>query len=158
MTSRTPGHGTDQTQAGVGANPAAPPGGRARHARWMFLLAACFLGVTLGTDGAPGWAADAVPAPPFDFETASRNVPKPRELWPIVRQHCVPLEFRVQTDDVVVSDTDPGTRLRRVTAHFWSQELAGRKWGHPCTILLPADPARNEAPDRRGKVVIISSP
>jgi len=30
------------------------------------------------------------PGKPLDFEAASRSVPKPRELWPIVKQHCVP--------------------------------------------------------------------
>ena len=49
-------------------------------------------------------------------------------------------------------------KLRKVTAHFWSQELAGKKWGHPCTIFLPADNTPNQAPARKGKVVIIGSP
>ena len=108
-----------------------------------------------------GLAASAAEAPavqPFNFEEASRNVPKPRELWPVVRQHCVPLEFKVLTDEVVSSDTDPGKRLRKVTAHFWSQELADKKWGHPCTILLPADNGLNQTSARKGKVVIIGCP
>lgn len=102
--------------------------------------------------------AETPSAQPFNFEEASRNVPKPRELWPIVRQHCVPLEFKVLTDEVVASDTEPARKLRKVTAHFWSQELAGKKWGHPCTILLPADNSSNQTPARKGKVVIIGSP
>jgi hypothetical protein len=113
----------------------------------------CLVG--LRVDGIGG--RDAV-RQPFNFEEASRNVPKPRELWPIVRQHCVPLEFKVLTDEVVTSDTDPRKQLRRVTAHFWSQELAGKKWGHPCTILLPADNSLNQTPARNAKVVIIGSP
>ncbi len=94
---------------------------------------------------------------PFNFEEAARHVPKPRELWPIVRQHCVPLNLTIQSDEFVTSDTDPAKRLRKVTAHFWSQELAGKKWGHPCTILLPSDSAPNQTPARKGKVVIIGS-
>lgn len=121
-------------------------------------FAAWFVGGALCAGAVPGWTAEEAAAPPFDFGTASRDVPKPRELWPIVRQHCVPLEFRILADEVVVSDTDPGSKLRQVTAHFWSQELAGKRWGHPCTIFLPADPARNQTPARRGKVVIIGSP
>jgi hypothetical protein len=105
-----------------------------------------------------GWAAESPPAQPFNFEEASRNVPKPRALWPVVRQHCVPLEFKVLVDEVVTSDTDPAKRLRKVTAHFWSQELAGKKWGHPCAILLPADNSLNQTPARKGKVVIVGSP
>ena len=49
-------------------------------------------------------------------------------------------------------------KLRKVTAHFYSQRLAGRKWGHPCVIYTPADSRPNLAPGRKGKVVIIGSP
>ncbi|MCX6930710.1 MAG: PhoPQ-activated protein PqaA family protein [Verrucomicrobia bacterium] len=116
------------------------------------------LGSVLWGCGLTASAAEPPLAQPFNFEEASRNVPKPRELWPIVRQHCVPLEFKVLTDEVVASDTDPARKLRKVTAHFWSQELAGKKWGHPCTILLPADNSLNQTAARKGKVVIIGSP
>lgn len=118
-----------------------------------FLLGLAFWAQTLLVP-----AAEVPPTAPFNFEEASRQVPKPRELWPIVRQHCVPLEWKVLTDEVVTSDTDPAKKLRRVTAHFWSQELAGSKWGHPCTLLLPADHSLNQTPARKGKVVIIGSP
>jgi len=94
----------------------------------------------------------------FDFEVASRDVPKPRAIWPIVKQHLVPLEFNVLSDEIVTSDTDPTKRLRKVTAHFWSQQLAGKKWGHPCVIFLPEDNARNLTPERKGKAVIVGSP
>lgn len=94
----------------------------------------------------------------FDFDLHAQDVPTPRDIWPIVKQHRVPLEFTVQSDEVVVSDTDPTKRLRKVTAHFWSQKLDGKKWGHPCVIFLPEDNARNQTPDRRGKVVIIGTP
>lgn len=107
-------------------------------------------------------ALSAVPAAhaqePFDFEAATRDVPRPKALWPVVREHCVPLELRMVSDDVVVSDTDPRERLRRIRAHFDSQELEGKTWGHDCVVFTPADAARNETPDRRGKVVIIGSP
>jgi hypothetical protein len=98
------------------------------------------------------------PAAPFDFEQASRNVPKPREIWPIVQQHTVPLDFEICSDEIVPSDTDPSKNLRKVTAHFWSQELAGKKWGHPCVIFAPVDNQQNLTPQRKGKVVIIGSP
>ena len=73
-------------------------------------------------------------------------------------KHAVALDFTVQSDEIVTSDTDPSLKLRKVTAHFYSQELDGKKWGHPCVILLPADPNRNRTPEREGKVVIIGSP
>ena len=49
-----------------------------------------------GSDGPPG-GADA----PFDFEMASKNIPKPREIWPIVKQHLVPLEFKIRSDEII---------------------------------------------------------
>jgi len=110
----------------------------------------------------PPWdglaAQDEPPAAAFNFEEVSRGVPKPREIWPLVEKHVVPLGFRVLSDETVVSDTDPSKRLRKVTAHFYSQELAGKKWGHPCVIFLPADDAINVTPEREGKVVIVGSP
>jgi hypothetical protein len=126
--------------------------------RGWFGRAGLLLGAALCGHTVLASAAEAPTAQPFNFEGASRNVPKPRELWPVVRQHCIPIEFKVLTDEVVTSDTDPTKKLRKVTAHFWSQELAGKKWGHPCTILLPADNAANQTPVRKGKVVIIGSP
>jgi hypothetical protein len=113
-----------------------------------------------GAFGATGLAAapDSATTPTFHFEEASRHVLKPREIWPVVRKHCVPLEFKVLSDEVVQSDTDPSKRLRKVTAHFWSQELGGKKWGHPCVIFTPADNSVNFRPARQGKVVIAACP
>jgi hypothetical protein len=103
-------------------------------------------------------AATESPAQPFDFAAATRHVPKPREIWALVQRHVVPLEFRILADEVVPSDTNPAVRLRKVTAHFFSQELAGKKWGHPCVLFMPEDEQRNRSPERQGKVVIIGSP
>lgn len=119
----------------------------------VLVFASCADGQSQPSDGA---AADA--NVPLDFEMASKDVPKPREIWPIVRQHMVPLEFKIHSDEIVTSDSDPSKRMRKVTAHFWSQELAGKKWGHPCVIFLPEDNSRNLTPERKGKVVIVGSP
>jgi len=102
--------------------------------------------------------ADEPPGAPFDFEKTSKDVPKPREIWPIVKQHMVAPQFEVLSDEIATSDSDPSTRLRKVTAHFWSMELAGKKWGHRCVIWLPEDAARNATHNRKGKVVLIGSP
>lgn len=102
--------------------------------------------------------ADVPAEDAFDFEAASKDVPKPRAIWPIVKQHMTPAEFTIRSDEVVVSDSDPTKRLRKVTAHFWSQQLAGKKWGHQCVIFLPEDNSQNLTPERDGKVVIIGSP
>jgi hypothetical protein len=71
--------------------------------------------------------ADEGDGAPIAFAEASREVPKPRAIWTLVKQHMVPPEFTIRSDEVVVSDTDPAQRLRKVTGHFWSQELAGKK-------------------------------
>jgi hypothetical protein len=92
---------------------------------------------------------------PFNFEEASRHVPKPREIWPLVAKHTIPLDFKILSDEVVPSDTDPQVRLRKVTAHFYSQELAGKKWGHPCVILMPEDNRRNLSPARKGIKAVV---
>jgi hypothetical protein len=103
-------------------------------------------------------AQEASVAKRFNFEEASRDVPKPREIWPLVSKHTVPLEFTILSDEVLPSDTAPSKKLRKVTAHFYSQELAGKKWGHPCVILMPEDNRRNLTPQRKGKVVVVGCP
>ena len=123
------------------------------------------LTLVIGTAGA-GWlpvlqgaeGQETQASEPFNFEEASRNVPKPRDVWPLVKQHTVPLEFKIRSDEIVTSDTDPSKKLRKVAAHFYSQELAGKKWGHPCVIFMPMDNRRNLTPERKGKVVIVGSP
>ncbi len=104
------------------------------------------------------YAQQANSLEPFDFEKESRNVPMPRELWPIVMKHAIPTEFTIKSDEIVTSDTDPSKKLRKVTANFYSLNLEEKRWGHRCVIFLPADPRRNVAPDRKGKVTIIGCP
>lgn len=97
-------------------------------------------------------------AKPFDFEEASRDVPKPREIWPLVAKDVIEPQFEIIKDEIVTSDSDPSKKLRQVTAHFFSQELAGKKWGHNCVIFMPADEKINADEKRKGKVVIVGSP
>jgi len=99
----------------------------------------------------PASGQDTNASQPFDFEAASRNVPKPRDVWPLVRKHLVPLEWKVLANEIVVSDTDPAKQLRKITAHFWSQELAGKKWGHPCVLFLARGPRSEYDRHAKGK-------
>ncbi len=88
------------------------------------------------------WGQTVEPADtqaPFNFEEASRNVPKPREIYSYVKRDMVPMDLKIISDEIVPSDTDPSKQLRKITAHFNSLELEGRLWGHPCVILMPAD-------------------
>ena len=129
------------------------------HHRFIFfpLVWGAAIGVSICL-AAGACAQEASVPKPFNFEEASRGVPKPREIWPSVAKHRVPLEFTVLSDEVLPSDTDPSKKLRKVKAHFYSQELAGKKWGHPCVILMPEDNRRNLTPPRKGKVVIVGCP
>ncbi|WP_425399139.1 hypothetical protein [Aeoliella sp.] len=117
--------------------------------RSALLIPVCLASMALAEDSQQG---------AFDFETASKDVPKPREIWPIVKQQMISPEFEVLSDEIVVSDSDPTKRLRKVTAHFWSIELAGKKWGHQCVIWLPENSSINDTDERRGKVVLVGSP
>ena len=95
---------------------------------------------------------------PFNFEEASRNVPKPREVYPYVKRDMIPMDLKIISDEIVTSDTDPAKKLRKITARFNSLKLEDRVWGHPCVILMPADDSINRSPERKGKVVIVGSP
>ena len=95
----------------------------------------------------------------FDFEEAAKTIPKPRELWPVLRECMLPPDFTVTSDQVVASDTDPSKKLRRVEAKFASIDVLGKKWTHHCVIFVPDDyEARlKQEPARKGKVVIMGS-
>jgi hypothetical protein len=79
----------------------------------------------------------------------------PRHIWQRLEKSLPPLEIKIEKDEIVASDTDPRQRLRRVEVKFYSQETAGKKWGHPCVVFIPTDPKLLNASDRRGKVVIV---
>jgi len=79
----------------------------------------------------------------------------PAQLWARVQKTLCPLDMTIQKDEIVTSDTNPAIQLRRVEVKFYSQEIEGRKWGHPCVVYMPADPKVYQSPERRGKVVIV---
>ena len=83
------------------------------------------------------------------------EIPKPRDLWLQFKKNQPPLEFTIGKNEIIISDTYPKLQLRRIEVKFYSQEIDGKKWGHPCVIFLPADPKINSTPDRLGKVVIV---
>jgi len=68
----------------------------------------------------------------------------------------LPVEFAVQKDEMVTSDTDPTQKLRRPRGEIsTAREIDGRKWGHPSVIYLPVNRRVSKPTDRRGKVVIV---
>ncbi len=82
-------------------------------------------------------------------------LPTPRELYE--RVPLLPLEYTVESDQVIDSLTDPRERLRRIDVSFTSQIHHGVRMDHKVVIFTPADPSRNDAPERRGKVVVIGT-
>lgn len=83
------------------------------------------------------------------------DLPTPQKLWARCQKALIPLEYFVEKDEIVDSDSVPRLKLRRIEVKFYSQEMEGEKWGHPCVVFLPANPQVYSTPDRRGKVVIV---
>ncbi|MCP4713398.1 MAG: hypothetical protein GY869_32615, partial [Planctomycetes bacterium] len=83
------------------------------------------------------------------------SIATPQELWLDFEKSLPELEFTVGKHEIFNSDTKPDMQLRRMEVKFYSQEIDGKKWGHPCVVFTPADPTINAAPERRGKVVIV---
>lgn len=122
------------------------------------LAAAVCSGVILNGSTITYGQESSGPATAFNFEEASRNVPKPREIYEYVKRDMIPMDLKIISDEIVTSDTDPSKKLRKITAHFNSLKLEGLEWGHPCVIFMPSDNSINLQPSRKGKVVIIGSP
>lgn len=112
------------------------------------LLAACIT---------PAYSDEPAAEEPFNFEEASRDVPKPRELLPILKQDMVPDNYKILSDEIVPSATDPSMKLRKITLQFQSLKLEGKIWVQPSVLLMPADNSINDTPERRGKVVVIGT-
>ena len=79
----------------------------------------------------------------------------PVQIWQRCQETLLPLNFEIQKDEIVLSDTRPDMKLRRVEVKFYSQELEGKKWAHPCVVYMPADKSITHDPDRLGKCVIV---
>lgn len=83
------------------------------------------------------------------------ELPSPQDLWRQCQKNLLPFKYVVGKDEIVPSDSVPGMELRRIEVKFYSQEIEGQKWGHPCVIYMPADPAAIHSPEKLGKVVIV---
>ena len=110
---------------------------------WRTSASAIALLVGAGTTG---------PAAPARFQPSGTS---PRQIWESIRPTLPPLEVRIESDALVSSDTDPRLKLRRLEVKFYSQEIDGKKWGHPCVVFLPVGAGAPKAVARRGEVVIV---
>jgi hypothetical protein len=82
----------------------------------------------------------------------------PRQMWQRLQREMPPFSYKIDKDEVVTSDTDPRQQLRRIEVSFRSQTVGvyRRRMDHKAVIYMPADAARNQAKERRGKVVVVS--
>jgi hypothetical protein len=88
-------------------------------------------------------------------QDALRTGPTLREIWERFRTSLPPLDYRIEKDEIVPSDTDPRLKLRRIEVKFYSQEINHKAWGHPCVVFLPAERKVYSTARRRGKIVIV---
>lgn len=96
-------------------------------------------------------------APPCDRSGAGQPPPERslQETWARVRPTLPPFGYRIEEDVTSPSDTDPRVLLRRLEVKFYSQEIEGKLWGHPCVVYIPAGSAVAKDPIKRGRVVIV---
>lgn len=80
--------------------------------------------------------AAAQPSTPDD------RLETPAQMWLRWEKTMLPFECTIQKDEIVPSDSRPEMKLRRVEVKFYSLDIGGRKWGHPCVLFAPADPSR----------------
>jgi len=83
------------------------------------------------------------------------SMPSPKQLWERCQKSLPAFKYDIEKDEIVRSDTNPDQKLRRIEVKFYSQEIEGKKWGHPCVVFMPADPQVYNMPEKRGKVVIV---
>ena len=93
-------------------------------------------------------------AVPLSSQESVPEIPTPRMLWERCQKSLPPLKVTIETDEIVPSDSVPGTWLRRIQVKFYSQEIQGQLWGHPCVVFLPAEKQAAKAKSH-GKVVIV---
>jgi len=86
---------------------------------------------------------------------AQENIPTPAELWQRLQSTLPALEQKIIKDEIIASDSVPGKKLRRVEVHFYSQEIEGKKWGHPSVVFMPAEKKLYSSGDRRGKIIVV---
>ena len=53
---------------------------------------------TVAATARPSMAVPPAETNAFNFQEASRNVPKPRELYPLVKQDMVPMDLMILSD------------------------------------------------------------
>lgn len=65
------------------------------------------------------------------------KTPVLRKAWLDLDSRLIPLEAVVEKRERIPSLSRPGSFLKRLEVKFHSQEINGRKWGHPCLVFIP---------------------
>jgi len=96
------------------------------------------------------------PAATIGQEVPETTLPR---LWARCQETLPPFSFEIVKDEVVPSVTVPELKLRRIEVRFTSQVLGQweRRMAHTGIIHMPTDSAMFNAPDRKGKVVVIAN-
>ncbi len=83
-----------------------------------------------------------------------------KQLWERCQESLPPFTFFILKDEIVPSVTIPYRKLRRIEVRFTSQTVGQweRRMEHTGVIHMPVSAEIYEAPERRGKVVIIAGP
>ncbi len=85
-----------------------------------------------------------------------KEMPTPRQILEKI-QKTLPLFFYTAIQSkVVLSDTDPSKKLRRIEVEFVSQIIEGIKMEHRGEIYFPANPEIYQRFERLGKFVIVT--
>jgi len=83
------------------------------------------------------------------------DTPTPQQLWRQFQNTLPDCGLTIEKDEIVRSDSNPKIMLRRVELKFYSQQLKGKKWGHPCVVFIPIDSTVGDKPRQTAKVVIV---
>jgi hypothetical protein len=97
----------------------------------------------------------------------SNPIPNPKEIWERFQKITGPLSYTITGDEIILSETDPKMKLRRIHFTFSSQDVpyetvesGETRWEmkeliHNGVIFIPADPGVTNRPGRKGNVVIV---
>jgi hypothetical protein len=107
----------------------------------------------------PAFAAAALLAA-AGLVPAAQSDPAPTiaKLWERCRETLPPFSYTVVKDEIVVSDTDPSRKLRRVEVRFASQTVGlwERRMTHTGVLHIPEGFGSAVDPSRKGRVVVIA--
>ncbi len=100
-------------------------------------------------------AATALATAPAAFPQPAPTI---AQVWERCRETLPPFSYSVLKDEVVVSDSAPSRRLRRLEVRFTSQTVGqwDRRMTHTAVIHIPAWPEVAADPSRRGKAVVLA--